>query len=642
MDNGTRLRVLIVEDSEDDARLLVHRIRQAGYEPEALRVDTPQAMKAALAGQPWDVVLCDYVMPDFSGPAALDLLKQSGLDLPFIVISSKVGEDTALPMLMAGAHDFVDKGGVTRLLPAIEREVRQSRIRREHRLAEAKFRALIENATDLVAVIGADAAISYISPSLTRLGGYLPDEVIGRNYFEFVHPEDLERARGVLGGILARPGDIEKTETRFRHKDGRWVTLEVMARNVLGDPAVRGVIVNARDITERKRGEEALERGNRALRTLSAGNTALVRATDEAALLAEMCRVVVVEGGYSAAVVAYRRDDAQRTVEALAAHGFELSDVRRISITWGEGETGEGAIPRAIRLGEPQLVRNADSDPIQRARWRDLLPFTGPWSAVALPLRVGAEAPFGALYIVDAGEEAFDDREARLLIELAGDLAFGVGVLRTRAAHEEGTRKLRGSLERTIEAIAATLERRDPYTAGHERGVADLAVAIGREMGLSESVCEGLHFGALIHDLGKIQVPAEILSKPSRLSRIEYELVKAHPEVGYDILKGIDFPWPVLQMVLQHHERLDGSGYPLGLGGDKIILEARVLAVADVVEAMASHRPYRPGFGFEKALDEIERNRGKLYDAQAVDACVRLFRDRNYRLPTYSAPSSSG
>jgi PAS domain S-box-containing protein len=740
--------------------LLVHRIRQAGFDPQPLRVDTPEAMKAALADHSWDVVLCDHVMPDFSGPAALELLKQSGLDLPFIVVSSKVGEETALPMLMAGAHDFVDKGGLTRLLPAIEREVRQARIRHEHRIAEAKFRALIENVTDLVAVIDKDAAISYISPSVTRLGGYLPDEVTGRKYLEFVHPEDLEQARGVLSAILTHPGEIQKNETRFRHKDGHWVTLEAVSRNVLGDPAVRGVIVNARDVTERKRAEDsiresrdllravvdnaplrvfwkdrdsrylgcnasfarsagfahpndlvgksdlqlawrdqaeryraeddqvmasgvpklgieeqrttpsgrriwvsssiiplrdagkvfgvvgiqedittrkkaegALERSNRALRTLSAGNTSLVRATDEPALLAQMCRVIVAEGGYRAAVVVYRRDDPEKTVEPLASFGVELSQVRPLSITWGEDEHGEGAIPRAIRSGAAQLVRNAQSDPVQRARWQNPLAITGPWSALALPLRLDAEAPFGALYIVAAGDEAFDENETPLLLELASDLAFGVSVLRTRAAREEATRKLQIGLERTVEAIAATLERRDPYTAGHERGVADLAVAIGREMELPDAVCEGIHFGALIHDLGKIQVPAEILSKPSRLSRVEYELVKAHPEVGYDIVKGIDFPWPIAQMVLQHHERLDGSGYPRGLRGEEIIVEARILAVADVVEAMASHRPYRPGFGFEKALAEIEANRGRLYDARAVDACLRLFRDKNYRLP---------
>ncbi len=638
MVHGTRLRVLIVEDSEDEARLLVHRISQAGFEPESLRVDTPEAMKAALAKQSWDVVLCDYVMPEFSGPAAFDLLKQSGLDLPFIVVSGKVGEDTALPMLMAGAHDFVEKGGMTRLVPAIERELRQARIRREHRIAEARFRALIENATDLVVVIGNDAAISYISPSLTRLGGYLPAEVTGRNYFEFVHPEDVEHARSVLASLLSHPGEIQKSETRFRHKDGRWVTLEVMSRNLLSDPAVRGIIVNARDITERKRSEEALERGNRALRTLSAGNTALVRVSDETALLAKMCSVIVAEGGYRAAVVAYRRDNPEKTVEPLASFGIDLSQVRQLPITWGEGEHGEGAIPRSIRLGAPQLVRNAESDPIQRARWQKLLPLAGAWSALSLPLHLDSQVPFGALYIVAAGDEAFDENESRLLSELANDLAFGVSVLRTRAAHEEATRKLRIGLERTVEAIAATLERRDPYTAGHERGVADLAVAIGREMALPEAVCEGIHIGALIHDLGKIQVPAEILSKPARLSAIEYELVKAHPEVGYDILKGIDFPWPVAQMALQHHERLNGSGYPRGLKGEEIVLEARVVAVADVVEAMASHRPYREGLGVEKALAEIERNRGTLYDAQAVDACLRLFREKGYRLPARSVP----
>lgn len=630
--NGTRLRVLIVDDSEDDARLLAHRIRQAGFELEWSRVDTLAAMKAALAGESWDVVLCDYAMPEFSGPAALELLKQSGLDLPFIVVSGKVGEDTALPMLMAGAHDFFEKGQVTRLVPAIEREVRQARIRREHRLAEAKFRALIENATDLVVVVGADATISYVSPSLTRLGGYLPEEAIGRSYLEFVHPDDAERARAVLAETLSHPDGMHKSDMRTRHKDGRWVVLESFARNALGDPAVRGIVINARDVTERRREEEVLERSNRALRTLSAGNTTLVRATDEAALLAEMCRVVVAEGGYRAAVVAYRRDDPAKTVEPLAAFGIELSRARQLPITWGEGEHGDGAIARAIRLGAPQLVRNAGSESRQ-ARWQDLLPAAGEWSALALPLRLNSDAPFGALYIVASGGEAFDESESRVLAELSHDLAFGVGVLRTRVAREQATRKLRSSLEQTIEAIAATLERRDPYTAGHERGVAGLAVAIGREMGLADSICEGIHFGALVHDLGKIQVPAEILSKPSRLSAIEYELVKAHPEVGYDILKAIEFPWPVAQMVLQHHERLDGSGYPRGLGRQDIVLEARVLAVADVVEAMASHRPYRPGMGVDKALAEIERNRDRLYDAQAVDACLRLFREKNYRLP---------
>jgi HD-GYP domain-containing protein (c-di-GMP phosphodiesterase class II) len=163
--------------------------------------------------------------------------------------------------------------------------------------------------------------------------------------------------------------------------------------------------------------------------------------------------------------------------------------------------------------------------------------------------------------------------------------------------------------------------------------VAALAAAIGKNMGLPEHTIEGIHFGALIHDLGKIQVPSELLSKPSKLSRIEFELIKTHPQAGYDIIKNVDFPWPVAQMVLQHHERMDGSGYPQGLEGDQILLEARVLAVADTVEAMFSHRPYRAGLGIEQALAEIEKYRGSFYDAATVDACLRLFREQGYSLP---------
>jgi putative nucleotidyltransferase with HDIG domain len=191
---------------------------------------------------------------------------------------------------------------------------------------------------------------------------------------------------------------------------------------------------------------------------------------------------------------------------------------------------------------------------------------------------------------------------------------------------------LRSALVATVRAMAATVEARDPYTAGHQRSVADLAAAIALEMGLSAEAAEGIHFGALIHDLGKVQVPAELLSKPTRLTKLEFELIKTHAQAGYDIVKNLKFPWRVAEMVHQHHERIDGSGYPQGLRGDDIALEARILAVADVTEAMASHRPYRPGLGVEAALKEIQAKRGIWFDAAAVDACLRLFRDKGYTL----------
>jgi PAS domain S-box-containing protein/putative nucleotidyltransferase with HDIG domain len=203
-----------------------------------------------------------------------------------------------------------------------------------------------------------------------------------------------------------------------------------------------------------------------------------------------------------------------------------------------------------------------------------------------------------------------------------------------RVQAEEGLKqsfaRLQRALEGTIHALAATAEMRDPYTAGHQRQVADLICAIAEEMGLPADEIEGIRMAGLVHDIGKMSVPAEILSKPSELSKTEMDLIKAHPQVGYDILKEIDFPWAVAKIVLQHHERMDGSGYPQGLKGDEILLEARILAVADVVEAMASHRPYRPALGIEMALEEVSKNKGSLYDPDVVDACLELFTKKRF------------
>lgn len=195
---------------------------------------------------------------------------------------------------------------------------------------------------------------------------------------------------------------------------------------------------------------------------------------------------------------------------------------------------------------------------------------------------------------------------------------------------EHTLRNLRKSVEGTIQVLTLTVETRDPYTAGHQKRVARLAVAIAGEMGLSEDQAEGIRLAGEIHDLGKLSVPADILSKPSRLSEIEYSLIKIHPEAGYNILKDIDFSWPIALIVLQHHEKIDGSGYPGGLKDGDIIPEARIIAVADVVEAIASHRPYRAALGIDKALDEISKNRGILYDSQSVDACITLFQKKGF------------
>ncbi len=201
----------------------------------------------------------------------------------------------------------------------------------------------------------------------------------------------------------------------------------------------------------------------------------------------------------------------------------------------------------------------------------------------------------------------------------------------TEQALKESRDRLHQALQGTIQAMALTIEIRDPYTAGHQRRVSKLACAIAEEIGLPEEQIEGLRVAGDIHDIGKIYVPAEILSKPGQITAIEYGIIKTHPQVGYDILKTIKFPWPVAQIVLQHHERLDGSGYPLGLSGDQILKEARILIVADIVEAMSSHRPYRPAHGIDRALEEITQNKGIQYDADVVDACVRLFRQKNFR-----------
>jgi len=454
---------------------------------------------------------------------------------------------------------------------------------------------------------------------------------------EFVHPDDREAlARGIARSReMVQPA---RREFRVVWPDGTIHWVESHGRIICDEAGkpVRSVGVLA-DITQRKQDVAALQSANRALKTLSAGNEVLVHARSESELLHDICRVIVDKGAYRMAWVGYPQDNYEKTIVPAGWAGVEDGYFARIRLTWADNELGQRPVSRALRSGEAQTAQDIRAD-AAFAPVRELVERPGYASNLALPL-LDAGRVIGVMSIFASEADAFDEAEVRLLQELADDLAYGIVTLRTREerdriahAHANHEATLRKSLEDSIQAIAATVEMRDPYTSGHQTRVAELAVALAREMGLPEERIHGLHLAGVVHDLGKISIPAEILAKPGKLTPIEFALIQGHAEAGYEILKDIAFPWPIATIVRQHHERLDGSGYPQRLKGEDILLESRIMAVADVVEAMGSHRPYRPTLGIDIALQEIERGRGIKYDPAVTDACLKLFRDGRYVL----------
>jgi PAS domain S-box-containing protein/putative nucleotidyltransferase with HDIG domain len=454
------IRLLIVDDSEDDGLLLVRNLKNGGFSPSYEQVDTAEAMSKALDEQTWDVILCDNSMPTFDAASALELYKDKRLDLPFIIVSGTIADETAVAAMKAGAHDYIMKGNLARLSSAVDRELREAKNRQERRIteiqlrkSEEKYRTLFEDSSDAIYLNNQDGELIDFNLSTLELFGYSREEMLGINTKSvFVNPDEYER----LQDEIARKGSVREFKSKLRKKDGTEM-----------DCLITSTVRQAKDKS---------------------------------------------------------------------------------------------------KLGYQGIIRDISE------------------------------------------------------------------LVSSRKQIEKTLTDLRKALGGTIEAMALTVETRDPYTAGHQRRVSNLARAIATEMGVSEEQIQGIRMAGVIHDIGKISVPGEILSKPGDISQNELGIIKEHPQVGYNILKTVDFPWPIARIVLQHHERMDGSGYPNGISGENILLEARILAVADVVEAMASHRPYRAALGINLALNEISKNRGSFYDPKVVDACLRLFNEKGYRL----------
>ncbi|MEJ2452887.1 MAG: PAS domain S-box protein [Candidatus Thiodiazotropha sp.] len=499
------------------------------------------------------------------------------------------------------------------------------------RVQEQQYRTLVEHSPDLVVRYDSQLRRIYVNPAWEKASGLTAEQVIG------VPAKEIPKvSTPVIGGYttalqqVLHSGERQSVEFTWTNARGEELYLQyVIVPETDQEGRVVSLLSVGRDITESKRTEDALRasethlrRVNRALRTLSAGNEILVRATSVQELLDRMCRTMVDVGEHVLVTIGAFKPDGVH-LESRAWAGPNDVQLRETICN-----TACRALSDTLEKGESIVIHDVFSDSHCRA-CEECFRSAGIHSGLILPLQNDGDN-LGVLSIFSASTDALDDDEVALMREVSNNLSYGIRAIRDRLNREHWSQRIQATMEETIQALASTVELRDPYTAGHQRRVAYLAKAIGREMGLSENRLTGLYLAAVIHDVGKIQVPAEVLTRPGRLSPIEYEIVKTHVEAGYDILKSIEFPWPIATIVRQHHERMDGSGYPFGLDGSALLLESRILAVADVVEAISSFRPYRPGLGIDHALEEIEAGRGRLFDSDIVNVCLRLIREQGF------------
>ncbi len=556
------------------------------------------------------------------------------------------------------------------------------------RESEQRFRDITENAVEWIWEVDPEGTYTYSSPVVEKLLGYTPEEVLGKHFYDFFLPEEREELKdAALAAFGAKQPFLDFLNRNLR-KNGETVWLSTSgvpmldaAGNLLG---YRGA---DSDITARKQAEVEIARlasfpqlnPNPVLEVDTQGNITFANpAAHEVAqkmalpglqafLPADMEEIFCTAKGGSENQF-WRETHLKDEVFGVRIHfvpQFQVARLFFLNIT--ERKRGE----EALRQSEEKFRRTFDQSPIGAAivgldfRFQrvntELCRLTG-YSAKELLARTfvdithpddvtrSMEMPqrltagkidhytMEKRYLHKNGRTVWIRLSVRLIKDAAGRPLYYLPMIQDITAHKQADENLRQSLSQLqkvmgeiVQAMALTVEIRDPYTAGHQRRVTMLARAIAREMGLSKDQQDAIWVAGTLHDLGKIYVPAEILSRPGKLSEFEFAMVKAHSQKGYEILQHIEFPWPMAQIIRQHHERLDGSGYPDGLRDEEILLEARILAVADVVEAMASHRPYRPALGIDAALEEISRNRGPLFDPEVVDACLKVFKEKNFK-----------
>ena len=454
------------------------------------------------------------------------------------------------------------------------RKLTEEALKRESR----QNQIFLRNASDGVHILDDDGNVLQVSDSFCAMLGYSRDELIGANVSLWDAQWSPHELKQLIAEQIAKKSH-SVLQTRHRRRDGSFLDVEVTGQGLEldGEPVLFN---SARDITERILAEQKLVEGEAQFRAL-------------------------VEQSIAGAYIIQDGQFAYVNARCAEIFGYRSADE---------------LVGRDASSVVAEKDRSAVADNIRQR-------ING--TAATINYEFSGLRKDGSMIDVDVHGARATHRGRAAVVGLIQDVSERK---RAEAEIQRYITQLESAFMSSVEVAKTLSEMRDPYTAGHEQRVAEIAVAIGAELGFDKYRQEGLRVAGYLHDVGKMIIPTEILSKPGKLSAIEYELIKGHVEAGYSVLKDVQLPWPVAQVALQHHERMDGSGYPHGLKGEAILLEARIMAVADVVEAMSSHRPYRPGLGIDKALAEIERGRGTAYDADAADACLRLFREKCYQL----------
>ncbi len=447
----------------------------------------------------------------------------------------------------------------------------------ELRKLEEKYRGILENMADAYYEVDLKGDLTFFNQALAARTGYAREELMGMNYRQYVSRNCWRQVQDIFAQVYQTGRAVSLFDYEISLKDGgkrfqeSWVNLILDKDN---QPiGFRGM---ARDVTDRKIAEEELRQAEERYRSIYEN---------------------AQEGMYRA-----NADEKFIMVNSAMARIF--------------GYDSPAEFVEQVNSGAHQLYQSRED----RKKIFQLLESRG------------FVQEYEARFFRKDGSIGWVSVNIQPARVAEGQTLCYDGFVRDVTDRKESVERLREAFAGTIQAITSLVEAKDPYTAGHQRRVADIAQAIAVEMGLSREQMEGIAMAGIIHDIGKVSVPAEILCSPRRLTQLEFNLIKTHAQSGYEILKDIKFPWPIARMVLEHHERMDGSGYPHGLTGNNILPESRILAVADVVEAMATHRPYRAALGLEPALQEITKNRGILFDEEAVDACLRLFREKGYTI----------